>query len=287
MDKRKGFISIPRSKCLETSLLIIKSTENRKRVYDKLYEEGDFKEAISLHISVLEEHIKALILRLDSHGFNFRSVNELNRIFTNHEFRYYLSFLIFFSNIFVQDVSRLPEIINKRKGKIGKILEHLLEIEDEKQRLALSRVIFMSMIPKYLIDKLSLIQVEIKWFQGLDNLKQDVFYSGYTENLILNDEISDDFIVELKIRMNVVLECIDNLMNDEILNSTYSLDLRKQLKEEGLYDDINQSLVSIRKSKEDSFDQFIEYFSKITEVVNEGITSGLIKGIFGLESKEQ
>jgi len=111
MKNIKRYQNISRQECGKVYLEIL---ENAYQHYDNANilatKKNNFGYPISFMILGLEEEIKALVIFLDSKGFNFRQTPGLKGVFNNHELRYAVSFIIFAFNLFADDFSRIKMV---------------------------------------------------------------------------------------------------------------------------------------------------------------------------------
>ena len=103
---KKTFFNIDRKECRLASKETILNANKHIEVADKLQISSEYGLAISHLIIGSEEIVKALILHMDSVGFNFRQVKGLQSIFDNHKLRYFISFIMFSLSVFLDETNK-------------------------------------------------------------------------------------------------------------------------------------------------------------------------------------
>jgi AbiV family abortive infection protein len=253
----RTFLSISSKECGDVYKDILLHSEQKWESGKRLAETNDFGGAISIAIISIEELIKALIVFIDSKGFEFRKVKGMNTFFTNHQIRYFLAYLIFAMGIFGDEIFKLIKTLSKNPKLIAKLNQSLKENNPRFKRNMLI----------YLARKIILLRKEFEWFSKVDVFRQEGFYSDFHNTLKSPLKISpaeyEDVIVRLgkvKILTNLIIEAYntsDKLVIEQITN------IKIQIKENGVYNELAGALTKTRKTRETPFALLKSFFDDI------------------------
>ena len=242
----KTFHNIPSNECLEVYYEIMDNANSKWRSAVLLVESKDYGSAVSLAVISTEETIKALVIFIDSLGFNFRRIKGMDIIFNHHRLRYALAYIIFAVSLFGDDLKKLALDIRDNPTKVKIYMD---EISDDINLFLKRR------LRKYAIRKLIQFRRELKWFSKMDVFRQDGFYCDYQDYLKNPIRITKENCNELMVRLTKVRETVNSFcLTLQLEDINKQLDnLRIDFIKKGYYNDIAVSIKNMKINRSDPF----------------------------------
>jgi len=115
MPKLKGdknFMGLTNAECIVAFKHVLDNSDSLYEDAKLLANNGSYGRATSMLIHSTEEMMKAFILFLDGHGFQFRSkVSGIHNLFVNHKLRYGLAMLLSILYILSEDLKHMLNIV--------------------------------------------------------------------------------------------------------------------------------------------------------------------------------
>ena len=252
--KAKGFQNISQAECISVSASIMANANQKWHSGKLLAENNDFGGAISLSIVSLEEQIKALLLLADGNGFQFRKVKGMNAIFQNHGVRYIIAYYIFVMAVFGEDIFRF---IYRMRDNPDHMKELITLYKTDKS-------IMEKKAGNYLMRKLIHLSHEMEWFSKIDLFRQDGFYSDYDGELKTPIIITQETYIETMERLIRVRFAANEIMRvlqkpDEHFLVEFNK-MRKQFKQDQMYEKIGTGLQMVKQTKHDPFAFMKDWF---------------------------
>lgn len=212
----KSFLNISRIECDSVSKETILNANKQLEIAEILAQSREYGAAISHLVIGSEELIKALVLHLDSVGFNLRNIRGMKGVFENHQLRYFISFFIFVVSTTIEELKLLFE--KYRNGNIT-----ALDLEEMNKKLYEENEDFTKYFTQKILTKIEFYLEELKWFRDFDIFRQKGFYVDYDGKLETPLQATEEKYVALKYRIvrvdNFVKELIKDLNNDTKENS--------------------------------------------------------------------
>lgn len=245
----KTFANLSSAECFEVYESILKNSDAKWESAKKIAE-NDYGSATSLAIISVEESIKALVICLDGHGFEFRRVKGMDAFFNRHQVKYLVAFAMMLLNVLLDEMIKLIKHLRENPND--------LKVWTTKLK---NNPFFNWKVKFYLLRKTIAIKREFKFFAKIDLFRQDGFYSDYEDGLKSPLNVSEKDFKELMQRMEKVrfaTKALIEYVSHPTSEQTKSFDdLKAFLKKEKVYDKIGESLTKIRGSRENPFDQIL------------------------------
>ncbi|MCU0347070.1 MAG: AbiV family abortive infection protein [Saprospiraceae bacterium] len=254
----KEFMNLSREDCLKYYSQLLKNAETKfNTAHHVATEIGDYGTAISIHLTGLEELMKALIIFLDGKGYDFRSIAGIKSIFNNHPLRHLLTFFMFVMSVFKESFE--DGIAHVRKINLERDVAKINAIKSNRKQLFKENVI------PYLMEKLRFIDTEIIWYQNFGKIREFGLYTDFVEGRMMNPvEINDIFYYEVKSRIDrvraIALGIIRDLETPSNQETDLLPDLIKFLQEEKAYEYFGNLLSQSRKQGVSVLDFFLLKF---------------------------
>jgi AbiV family abortive infection protein len=255
----KSFINISKKECVEICTDICENSEKHWRSGRLLAEKGDYGTAISVSIISIEELIKALILALDSAGFEFRKVKGVNTFFKNHEMRYVIAYFMFVISLLGEELIILVKKHNENPQKTQQIFYDIKKDE----------ISFINRFGFYLKRKIIILRNELRWFSKIDLFRQEGFYCDYNNRFKTPVRISAKEYTEVFERLAKVRRLCRFLIrelkkNDDKEKKQFD-EIRKLMKTENYYEKIEYALSSVKCNRKRAFDAIFDHFRSFSE----------------------
>lgn len=266
MSSKIKFQNIPRKDLHKIASEILKNAEYQLEVAELLAKNKRFAPANSHNILALEEFIKALVLYFDGIGFRFRSVNELNALFLNHEMRYFISFFIFFGSVFDDDITLLCSYLNENKGGFDEMFNAIPPNKKDNIIKLIGGTLGTIVISGYLNLKLETIEKEIEFFKQIKLTRENCNYTGYNDKVLSPLDFTEEQFTAYSTRIYKVINVI-KILNKQILDETnFITDLKKQINNALFYKTLDDEL---KKIKSNNFDSFLSGFKLFVDLYTE------------------
>jgi len=168
---KKSLKDLSDEDCGLISSEMIKNSDRRWDSAKILADNEDYGGAIRDHITSMEEMIKGLLMFLDSKGFEFRKIEEMEGIIRkNHTIRHFIGFIMFVINIFA---SEFENLILKCKEEPSSMLKIFNEQKEKKDLI----------IKMYFFRKILLIKEEFLWFSKVEIYRQEGIHVDYNPSI--------------------------------------------------------------------------------------------------------
>ncbi len=249
----KSFTNLSRNECVEQSGILYQNSKAKWESAIAISENGtDYGAAISLAIISIEELVKALILYLDGVGFEFRKIKGVSAILNkNHEVRYFIAWGIFAGSFLVEETLR---IYNKANSD-NKFAEMLRNLNGDSSFINVKYFAFRRLV---------LLRNHFNYFEKLDVIRQDGFYTDYRNQLksplFLTLEDYKSATQGLGKLYLIGISTFESFAHNKNQPQT-DLEQRiiKKIKEEHWYEKIEIALSVIRRNKKSPFEALREY----------------------------
>lgn len=250
----KSFVTISREECGIVYKQIIDNSNKKWSSAKILAENGDFGGAASFCIISIEELIKALIIFLDSKGFEFRRIKGSNSLFEQHRIRFVLTYLMFGISIFGEELMRFVSKVHENPQEIKK-LNDLMKFDKEK---------FDKLINSYLLRKFVLMKQELKWFSEIELFRQKGFYCDFSDELETPLSISQTDYEGLFRRLKSVKKVIHKMVimfNSNEVEVVQKIEqIRIGIKKDKGYESLKQMLGKVKGREANPFNLIINAF---------------------------
>lgn len=184
MSKLNSLENLTKEQCYQwfTEALKISDIKWDSALY--LSEKRDFGSSINIHITSIEELIKAIIMLSDSKGFEFRKVKGMENILQkSHTLRHFIGFTMIVMDIFREEMVSLLEKVKQDPSLIK-------NFEVVKDKINSSAKVYIN---KWFI----MIREKFLWFKKLESLRQEGAHVGYNLELKSPLQISKDEYTEI------------------------------------------------------------------------------------------
>lgn len=242
---KKTFFNIDRKECKLVSEEAIGNAKNHIILAEKLHNSGEYGLGISHLIIGSEEIVKALILHMDSVGFNFRQVKGMKSVFENHQLRYFISFIMFSLSVFLDETNNFLK--TRKGGKTG------LDLLEEFTHKMTKNEKYKRLMFKNITSKLEFLIDEINWFNGFDLLRQKGFYVDYKEKIETPLSASKSEYLSVKIRVervyNSIIELISGLNFDNEKNAKTLNNMLETVRKQSIYPKIEKFIKKAKSEK--------------------------------------
>ena len=249
MNTKKGFRFFTDEECKVHHDLLIINSNLRWESALLLANKGDYGGAIANHINSIEEHVKSVIMGLDSKGFEFRKMPNIDVLMKrNHIIRHFIGFLAFTANTFFNTALDFAP-----KNKSIEDLEKLLSNNSQLEQLVKLKMYRMIVKMKHAYSDFE--NLERKRQNGLyvdvDSSPFDFSAEEYEEirNKLLSVKLTIKFFLESYLKDDPEFE-------DEINN------LKKTFIESNWYSLLDSLIVEGNRSKSKLFGKVKSHFSK-------------------------
>ena len=264
------FNNISREECLLVSSDVLKNANDKFISSEKLAQEQKYGSAISFLIIGSEELIKAMILFLDGIGFRFRSINDMQKVFKNHELRYFVSFIIFSLSVFSDDLMNF----------IIKIQNQVITIDDLKKiksKIKSNDEYFRTKIFQHIISRIEFLLQELSWFKNCDIYRQNGLYVDYKDGTQTPLNLKQKDYEELKIRIERVrLACnqiFEGLNNESESNKEYFSNFLSDFNQNNFYEIVGNFIKKIRKERINALDYILKNMESIIKEIKNDLNS--------------
>lgn len=252
----KGFLNLSSKESLVSYKAILENSNRKWATAANNAEAGDYGSAINSAVISIEELVKALIVAMNGHGFEFRKVPAMQQFFKNHKIRYLLAYAMFLVNIFSQEIGLY----------ILRIKSNPQDMIDWMHRLFANEIGALNNLDAYWRLKSRLVRREFEWFEKVDIFRQDAMYSDFDEGikspLFITPETYIDTVERLKKVRDVGLSLIETLeSSDEVYVNHYRM-MKNQFKVDNYYPKIEALLMGIKRTGV-PFQSIRERFNKI------------------------
>lgn len=255
-----SFANISHKECLQVYAKILENSDRKWDAAKKMSEMPDYGTSISLAIVSIEELIKALVICLDGHGFEFRKIKGMDVVFNRHQVRYVIAFVMLLINTVFED---LVAFVMHFKLKPDEIKNFSQKFKDKS--------FFDWKVQFFILKRMAKIKTEFKWFSKLDLFRQDGFYSDYYHELkspLQITKIDHDQIIERLEKVRFMGKSfIDIIVSGTKEDRDPFKELRDHMKRDNVYQKIAESLSSLRRSRTSPFEHIADYFSP-THAIN-------------------
>lgn len=170
MSSTKSFRNLSKNECLEVHEIMLKNTDRKWKSAELLASDNDFGGAITSHIISIEELVKAIIIYFDGNGFEFRKVDEMDKILRrSHSLRHLVGFSMFVMNILMEDLKALVMKIKERPKTFSELQFH--------------EVGWNKLMERYVVKLLKNVKEEFLWFKMMELLRQSGSHVDFDEKL--------------------------------------------------------------------------------------------------------
>lgn len=249
------YLQIPQEECYQAHLVVLGNSEQSWEEAKEFSEKEKYGKAISFQLISIEELIKSLMLLFDSHGFKLRSVNGMEKFFTNHQIRFVLAYFMFVIGIFGEDVTMVLSKFKEDPKELFKRVSRFFKGDPEMSQI----------VKRHLFRRFLQIEKELEWFTNLDLFRQDGFYATY-------DPKTKSSIIISKVEYKAFSEKIQHVRNVGKLliesftpeNEKFSENLElmfSEINDSNFYDHLEVALSKVKKSK-DPARNIRDYFDK-------------------------
>lgn len=173
-----NFLSMSKKDCLTAVKIIDVNIRTKINSASVLAESGDYGSAQSLLITAMEEEMKSFVLFLDHHGFNIRAIKGVKRIFSSHDIRHYVAYLIVLLSIVTRDVDKAINWLNKHDKDVMLSLTLLSILLPKTITVHLIRNLFRGGA-RYLNTQIPTFIRELKFFESCETYRQNGFFVDY------------------------------------------------------------------------------------------------------------
>lgn len=247
----RNFLNISKKECVTASKEVLKNSDKHFELAEKLYLLNENGSAISHTIIGSEELIKALILHLDSIGFNFRQIKGMKGIFDNHQLRYFISFIIFSFSVVSDELKFFIEKI--RNKEIG-----IEQLEEFNRKMKVDDAEFKVKIFTKIISKIEFLLNEINWFSNFDLFRQKGFYVDFENEIKTPLQATEQDYTSIMVRIErvrkTVFEIIDSLNDKSEDNKKLLEDILQKVNNEKVYNSISKFIQNVRLNKTNALD---------------------------------
>ena len=171
--KENKYSELTKEGCFDAYKNLVSHAEVKWQDAVMLAERGSYGSAISYHIISIEEMTKALVLLIDSMGFDFRKTKGMNKFFQGHQSRYVVMMGIYVISIIGNDIL---ELLKRHKYNLAEIPNHIRRFINGDEEVQ----VFME---NYYYEKAEQLKSILKDFSGLDALRQSGMYVDYVEGI--------------------------------------------------------------------------------------------------------
>jgi|GEM_PF-1413412 len=235
----KTFKDLTQNECIEAYKRMVNNSDIRWRSAVLLAANNDFGGAIRDHITSIEELVKAMIIYMDSNGFEFRKVDGMDKILTkSHSLRHFMAYLMFVLNVFIEDIKAFYE-----KVKMDPTMIKKLNGKTKRGRMQMRK--FMG---PYLFKMVLKLKAEFKWFEKVELLRQTGTHVDYSDKLITPEDISVKDYKQVLIRLENVRFVGKEFLKTFGYENTYMEKeiekLKSDFKTKGWYYNMGQALTN-------------------------------------------
>lgn len=184
----KSFRTIKESECVPVAFKVIRHAKSKWRDSERLVSAGSYGSALTMKICALEELAKALVLIIDSKGFQFRKLKHLKVLDKDHQQRHAVVMVAAGIDILGKEVVKGIHWLKENQGSIGKWLFE--------QGAANAEVV--PLLQNYYYNTLGPMLVKhAEWASILSELRSEGIYSEFNGELRAPHEMSaEDFRVK-------------------------------------------------------------------------------------------
>lgn len=261
---QSDFSKLPNGELERSYKKVLENAAQKWNSSRNLAEIGDYAGANSYAIISTEELIKGFVLFLDSRGFRFRLVPGMERLFKNHDSRFFIAYMVSLApvlgKIVADFINELPGIVFSltltpqmfRQARNGETVTGEIKGPDfNKEHLK-----------DYFRKKRDQVIIEGDWFARLESLRQTGFYCDYRDDLENPVDVTKEQYREVRKKLSqvrrVVLEIIDLINSGDPENNSIIGDLVRDFEEKNMYKQVQEDLKEVRGK--DLFQIMNEYF---------------------------
>lgn len=249
----KNFMVLSKTECLNASKHLLENAESLYNDAVLLAGNNSYGRATSMLIHSTEETMKALILFLDSKGFQFRNkVSGINNLFVNHSLRYGLAMIVSVLHVFSEDLNKFLQNVRNDPQSI---------IELHKNKKVLENKFF-----EYFKNKIKIVLQEVIWFSKAEFLRQDGFYVDYVNEiktpLNINKKDYEDVLLRIDGMRTFVTGLIDSFNSEDELFIEQTEELKSQFINETWYGHLGKLIDKFKNKK-------INPLEDLSTVINE------------------
>ncbi len=235
-------IEFTRERCHYEYIQLRANSDLRWNSANKLAEIGDYGGAVNSGITSLEEFIKAFILLLDSKGFEFRKVKNIETILNkSHVMRHYILYFAFLFKVIAHDAIKI--LVNTNFTNFNKIFLENPEIIIGKGFDFIQR-------------KIEQMKAELPWFKSLELRRQHGVHRNVEFNMpgISNNEhnFEEIFIKLIDIR-EAVVELTNAFDKPEIDAEKQLIKLKEVFINENWYEKLDVEIGNLKKNRINAF----------------------------------
>ncbi len=214
----RTFLNISKEECADASLKVLQNSDNKFLIADKLAQDNEYGLAITTLIVGCEESIKALVLHLDSVGFNLRDTKGMRGVFENHELKHFISFVIFIYNIISTEFTSFLKNSFHSVEEYKKFEKFSQKLQNED--IAAQRLLISKMIRIYKKFK-----AEMEWFSNFEIFRQQGNYVDYHNEIKSPQYATAQDYYSLKARTDKVKDTTREII--ETINSNNEENIRQ------------------------------------------------------------
>lgn len=254
----KTFMTLSKKECLTHYRKVLETSDSNWKSGLILAKEQQYGNAMSMAIISSEELVKALIILLDGRGFEFRSVQGMDALFANHQIRYVILYVMLAVSLSTDEM----------KEYLGKLKADPVAGFSFVNQITTNDPTALNKLQGYGLELLARLGREFEWFAKVDVYRQQGFYSDYDEQLKTPIEIDSTTYQEALTRLEKVrvvgLGLIETLASSEDLYVNHFTHMRRNLKQNKVYQKIAASLATLRQTRENPFVVIKQYFERNT-----------------------
>jgi len=250
--------NISQKECLKIYKEFLNNADAKWDSGTVLENSGDYGGAMSLKIISIEELIKAIVLFLDGHGFQFRNLG-MGTFFKDHKIRYFVAYGMFVVGIFGEEAKYLLLKAQENPDKKQKFLEDATKDPSG----------FLNKYKFYLWRRFVRLKDELVFFSNIDLMRQSGLYADYDGQIVNPISINKIDYQNLLHRLELVRDVgkisieMVNPQDIDLYNQFKNID--SQMRNNDGYNKIGKFLADLHKTRKTPFDFAFEDFKSIRD----------------------
>lgn len=248
MENKRMFADLSEEECSVAYKLFFDTAESAWENGINLAYKGSYGFAVSTLFISIEEYVKSFVIFLDSKGFHFRHVKEVEHFFENHQIRYVIAYFMFTMSIVGDELKKFILSVRENPAKVQILYNEIKASENY----------FETKLLFYLKRKAVLLRKEFAWFAKAEVFQQAGMHCNFKDMFASPLTVSKSEYRDVFIRLERVKDVMKYMVAGfESTDETSQIQIERikvSFEKHNHYKKISDALLKLSHSKMAAFD---------------------------------